>query len=45
MQNYLHVISEYRKKTLTRLFGGNAKVACYFLAVLIFSFGVLRDSL
>jgi len=37
--------NEYRNKTLTRLFGGNARRACYFLAFLIFSFGILRDSL
>ncbi|OCB88881.1 phospholipid methyltransferase [Sanghuangporus baumii] len=37
--------NEYHNKSLTRLFGGNAKAGCYFLAVMIFSFGVLRDSL
>ncbi|EJD05227.1 phospholipid methyltransferase [Fomitiporia mediterranea MF3/22] len=37
--------NEYRNKSFTRLFGGNAKIACYFLALLIFSFGILRDSL
>ncbi|EED81922.1 predicted protein [Postia placenta Mad-698-R] len=37
--------NEYRNKTITRLFGGNAKYGCYFLALMIFSFGMLRDSL
>ncbi|CCM05950.1 uncharacterized protein FIBRA_08189 [Fibroporia radiculosa] len=37
--------NEFKNKTITRLFGGNAKNGCYFLAVLIFSFGMLRDSL
>ncbi|KAJ6620439.1 phospholipid methyltransferase-domain-containing protein [Mycena sp. CBHHK59/15] len=37
--------NEYRNKTITRIFGGNARNGCYFLAVLIFSFGILRDSL
>ncbi len=36
---------EYRNKSLTKLFGGNSRLACYFLAILIFSFGILRDSL
>ncbi|THH13314.1 hypothetical protein EW146_g6889 [Bondarzewia mesenterica] len=36
---------EYRNKTLTRLFGGNARRGCYFLALCIFSAGVLRDHL
>lgn len=40
-----HFLSEYRNKSLTRLFGGNARAACYFLAFMIFSFGMLRDSL
>ncbi|KAF7331592.1 Phosphatidyl-N-methylethanolamine N-methyltransferase [Mycena kentingensis (nom. inval.)] len=37
--------NEYRNKTITRMFGGNPRYGCYFLAVLIFSFGMLRDSL
>ncbi|KAJ7468747.1 phospholipid methyltransferase, partial [Mycena latifolia] len=37
--------NEYRNKTITRMFGGNARYGCYFLAVLIFSFGIFRDSL
>ncbi|KAI5118726.1 hypothetical protein M0805_004524 [Coniferiporia weirii] len=37
--------NEYRNKTLTRVFGGNTKAGCYFLALMIFSFGILRDSL
>ena len=27
------------------MFGGNSRAGCYFLAVMIFSFGILRDSL
>jgi methylene-fatty-acyl-phospholipid synthase len=27
------------------MFGGNARYGCYFLAIMIFSFGVLRDHL
>ncbi|KAN0080307.1 Phospholipid methyltransferase domain containing protein [Tylopilus felleus] len=37
--------NEYKNKTITRLFGGNARYGCYFLALLIFSFGILRDNL
>ena len=37
--------NEYRNKTITRLFGGNTRYGCYFLAVMIFSAGMLRDSL
>ncbi|KAJ7688620.1 phospholipid methyltransferase [Mycena rosella] len=37
--------NEYRNKTITRIFGGNARYGCYFLTVMIFSFGMLRDSL
>ncbi|KAJ7156142.1 phospholipid methyltransferase-domain-containing protein [Mycena filopes] len=37
--------NEYRNKTITRIFGGNARYGCYFLAVMIFSFGMFRDSL
>ncbi|KDR78184.1 hypothetical protein GALMADRAFT_245218 [Galerina marginata CBS 339.88] len=37
--------NEYRNKTITRLFGGNTRYGCYFLAILIFSFGILRDNL
>ncbi|KAJ7254150.1 phospholipid methyltransferase-domain-containing protein [Mycena rebaudengoi] len=37
--------NEYRNKTITRLFGGNARYGCYFLTILIFSFGILRESL
>ncbi|KAI9463480.1 phospholipid methyltransferase-domain-containing protein [Boletus coccyginus] len=35
----------YANNTITRLFGGNARHGCYFLAVLIFSCGILRDHL
>ncbi|KAF7316611.1 Phosphatidyl-N-methylethanolamine N-methyltransferase [Mycena chlorophos] len=37
--------NEYKNKTITRMFGGNARYGCYFLTLLIFSFGILRDSL
>ncbi|KAG6377827.1 phospholipid methyltransferase-domain-containing protein [Boletus reticuloceps] len=37
--------NEYKHKTITRLLGGNARHGCYFLALLIFSFGILRDHL
>ncbi|KAG2111054.1 phospholipid methyltransferase-domain-containing protein [Suillus cothurnatus] len=37
--------NEYRNKTITRIFGGNARYGCYFLAIMIFSFGMLRDHL
>ncbi|KAK0469963.1 phospholipid methyltransferase-domain-containing protein [Desarmillaria tabescens] len=37
--------NEYRNKTITRIFGGSPKAGCYFLAVMIFSFGMLRDYL
>jgi methylene-fatty-acyl-phospholipid synthase len=36
---------EYRNKTITRIFGGNQYYGCYFLTVLIFSFGIFRDHL
>jgi phosphatidylethanolamine N-methyltransferase len=35
---------EYRNKTLTSLFGSPRR-GCYFLALAIFSFGILRDHL
>jgi len=37
--------NEYRNKTITRVFGGSTKYGCYFLAVMIFGFGILRDTL
>ncbi|PPR02531.1 hypothetical protein CVT24_001957 [Panaeolus cyanescens] len=37
--------NEYRNKTITKIFGGNPRYGCYFLAVMIFSFGMLRDHL
>jgi len=37
--------NEYRNKTITREFDGNAHYGCYCLALMIFSFGILRDSL
>ncbi|KAF5329747.1 hypothetical protein D9619_009173 [Psilocybe cf. subviscida] len=37
--------NEYHNKTITRIFGGNAYRGTYFLALMIFSFGVLRDHL
>jgi len=36
--------NEYRNKTLTRLFGSPRR-GCYFLALAIFLFGILRDHL
>ncbi|KAJ7585172.1 phospholipid methyltransferase-domain-containing protein [Mycena floridula] len=37
--------NEYRNKTITKIFGGNPFYGCYFLTVMIFSFGILRDYL
>jgi len=37
--------NEHRNKTITRIFGGNARYGCYFLALMIFSCGILRDQL
>jgi phosphatidylethanolamine N-methyltransferase len=36
---------EYRNKTITRIFGGNPRLGCYFLTVCIFSAGIVRDHL
>ncbi|KAK2465551.1 hypothetical protein APHAL10511_002443 [Amanita phalloides] len=36
--------NEYRNKTLTRIFE-SPRQGCYFLAITIFSFGILRDHL
>ncbi|KAL8802419.1 MAG: hypothetical protein Q9182_003842 [Xanthomendoza sp. 2 TL-2023] len=36
---------EYHHKTLTRLFNGNSQLACYALALTIFSLGLFRDAL
>ena len=36
---------EHRNKTITKIFGGNAKNGCYFLAASIFFAGMLRDNL
>lgn len=36
---------EYHNKTITRIFGGNTRYGCYFLALLIFTFGLFRDHL
>ena len=35
--------TEYRTKFLTRFFRGRAQAACYFLALTIFSLGMVRD--
>ncbi|KIJ13681.1 hypothetical protein PAXINDRAFT_170197 [Paxillus involutus ATCC 200175] len=35
----------YKNRTITRIFGGNTRYGCYFLAAMIFSFGILRDHL
>lgn len=37
--------TEYRNKILTKLFLGNSQIACYFLALTIFSLGMVRDYL
>ncbi|KAI1795467.1 phospholipid methyltransferase [Ganoderma leucocontextum] len=37
--------NEYRNKTITRVFGANARYGCYFLAVSIFTAGMVRDAL
>ncbi|KIK96304.1 hypothetical protein PAXRUDRAFT_826102 [Paxillus rubicundulus Ve08.2h10] len=37
--------NEHKNRTITRIFGGNARHGCYFLAFMIFSFGILRDHL
>jgi phosphatidylethanolamine/phosphatidyl-N-methylethanolamine N-methyltransferase len=42
---HLYLWTEHRNKTITRIFGGNARYGCYFLAFMIFSFGILRDQL
>jgi phosphatidylethanolamine/phosphatidyl-N-methylethanolamine N-methyltransferase len=34
---------EYKNKTITRLLGGNPRHGCYFLALCIFTAGILRD--
>lgn len=36
---------EYHNKVLTKLFGGNSRYGCYFLAVVIFGIGIVRDTL
>ncbi|KAI5819692.1 phospholipid methyltransferase-domain-containing protein [Pyronema omphalodes] len=36
---------EYHNRILTKLFGGNSRYGCYFLAFLIFSLGIIRDHL
>lgn len=35
--------AEYSNKTLTRIFSNNPRRACYFLAAVIFSLGLVRD--
>jgi methylene-fatty-acyl-phospholipid synthase len=37
--------TEYRNKTITRLFGGNAHLGCYVLGACIFSAGIFRNYL
>ncbi|KAH7096002.1 phosphatidylethanolamine N-methyltransferase [Paraphoma chrysanthemicola] len=37
--------AEYHNKVITKLFGGNARLGCYGLAVTIFSLGIFRDYL
>lgn len=36
---------EYHNKILTKLAGGNSRLACYGLAIVIFSIGIFRDFL
>lgn len=36
--------NEYRNKTITKIFGGNPRNGCYFLAASIFLAGMVRDS-
>jgi methylene-fatty-acyl-phospholipid synthase len=36
---------EYHNKVLTKLFGGNSRYGCYFLAAVIFGIGIFRDFL
>ncbi|RKF77728.1 Phosphatidyl-N-methylethanolamine N-methyltransferase [Golovinomyces cichoracearum] len=36
---------EYRSKCLTKLAGGNSRLACYLLGLTIFSLGIIRDLL
>ncbi|KAF1911905.1 phospholipid methyltransferase-domain-containing protein [Ampelomyces quisqualis] len=36
---------EYHNKIITKIFGGNARLGCYGLAVTIFSLGIFRDYL
>ncbi|KAJ4408688.1 Phosphatidyl-N-methylethanolamine N-methyltransferase [Neurospora sp. IMI 360204] len=38
-------LAQHRTKFLTGAFGGNAQVACYFLAATIFGLGLVRDFL
>jgi phosphatidylethanolamine N-methyltransferase len=38
-------IIEYHNKVLTKLFGGNSRYGCYFLAAVIFGIGILRDTM
>jgi phosphatidylethanolamine N-methyltransferase len=38
-------LPEYHNKVLTRLFGGNSRIACYGLGITIFSLGIFRDLL
>jgi methylene-fatty-acyl-phospholipid synthase len=39
------ISEEYRNKTITRIFGGNPYYGCYFLAIMMFGSGLLRDHL
>ena len=36
---------EYKHKLITKIVGGNVYIGCYFLAIIIFSLGMVRDSL
>jgi len=39
------VQKEYHNKTITHIFGDNARLGCYFLTLCIFGAGLLRDHL
>lgn len=43
--NHEPIPTEYHNRILTRLSGGNRYIACYALAIAIFSLGLVRDSL
>ncbi|CAI4219903.1 unnamed protein product [Parascedosporium putredinis] len=42
---FWNIVAQYHNKLLTNIFGGNSRLACYFLAIVIFSLGIFRDHL